>query len=392
VWLGVAGIAGGAASLAYSAAGPVLESLRLMSIDGGQAVVLRLAAAAAPTITALRDGRGQVRRVYVDLPPGTRLAASVPRALAGVLPIRGARLGLVEPDRLRLVVDLADGSRYRGRHDPATGETILAVAREGPVAHGPPPAPRLSGAPAEVPSAVAVGRAVVPRRPRVVLDAGHGGDDPGAVGYVVEKHVTLDIVRRLARRLRDDHRIEVILTRSSDATVPLGERTAVANQTRADLFVSVHANANRAGRSKGIETYVLDDAGDHATLRLAAIENGTTGPLARGVATDVGYILSALVQGGKMPDSSRLAHSVQAALVAHLRGRYPGVDDLGVKRGPFYVLVGSHAPCILVEASFVTHPVEGRRLADPAYRAALADGLAVGIRRFLADRRDLTTL
>jgi N-acetylmuramoyl-L-alanine amidase len=93
-----------------------------------------------------------------------------------------------------------------------------------------------------------------------------------------------------------------------------------------------------------------------------------------------------------MPESSRLARAVQGELVRHMRARYPGVEDLGVRRGPFYVLVGSHIPCVLVETSFVTHPVEGRRLADEAYRAALADGLLRGIRRFLDDRRQARTL
>jgi N-acetylmuramoyl-L-alanine amidase len=225
-----------------------------------------------------------------------------------------------------------------------------------------------------------------------VLDAGHGGDDPGAIGYVVEKHVTLDLVRRRARRGRNDLGAEVILTRSSDATVPLTERTAIANQAQADVFVSIHANANRAGHRKGIETYVLDDSHDQATLRLAAIENGTSHERYRAAPTDLRYILSSLVQGGKMPDSSHLARVVHSEVVQHMRARYPGVEDLGVKRGPFYVLVGSHIPCILIEMSFVNHPVEGRRLADEAYRVALTDGLAHGIRRFLRERPQAQTL
>jgi N-acetylmuramoyl-L-alanine amidase len=249
-------------------------------------------------------------------------------------------------------------------------------------------------APAPAPAAASAGAAAPPagRRVRVVLDAGHGGDDPGAIGFVVEKHVTLDLVRRLARRLREDLGAEVILTRSSDATIPLTERTAIANQAGADVFVSIHANANPGGRRKGIETYVLDDADDQATLRLAAIENGTSRERYRAAPTDLRYILSSLVQGGKMPDSSRLARAVQTELMSHMRVRYPDVEDLGVKRGPFYVLVGSHMPCILIETSFVSHPVEGRRLADEAYRVALADGVARGIRRFLAERRQARTL
>jgi len=293
----------------------------------------------------------------------------------------------VAKGRSRLVLDVSGGARFRVRTTAdKRSMSIVVVGEPSEALEG---RPEASGVPPDAPRSSPV-RA--PGRVRVVLDAGHGGEDPGAVGYVVEKHVTLDVVRRLAQRLREQIDAEVILTRGSDATVPLTRRTAIANHARADVFLSIHANANPGGRSRGIETYVLDDADDQATLRLAAIENGTSRERYHAAPTDLRYILSSLVQGGKMPEASRLAQSVHTELVRHMRARYPGVEDLGVKRGPFYVLVGTHMPCILIETSFVTHAVEGRRLADEAYRAALADGLARGIRRFLVERGQARTL
>ncbi|HWP65276.1 MAG TPA: N-acetylmuramoyl-L-alanine amidase, partial [Candidatus Limnocylindria bacterium] len=365
-----------------------------VAASDGRAVTLRLSSAIKPTAVPVRTVGG-VDRLHVDLPPGTRLAPGVRRVVAGEPPLLRARIGQVGDGRSRLVLDTSRGARFRLETADGGRTLTVVVAR---------PAPALTAAAARAPVAARAAlppetarkaRAPAPARPRplrVVLDAGHGGDDPGAIGYVVEKHVTLDIVRRVARQLREQLGAEVVLTRSSDTTVPLAERTAIANQARADLFVSIHANANPGGRSKGIQTYVLDDASDAAALRLAAIENGTDHQPYHAAPTDLRYILSSLVQGGKMPDSSRLAHAIQRELVGHMRARYPGVEDLGVRRGPFYVLVGSHMPCVLVETSFVTHPTEGRRLADEAYRAALADGLVRGIRRFLFERRSAGTL
>jgi N-acetylmuramoyl-L-alanine amidase len=343
----------------------------VQDVRGGRALVVRFSDGFQPRVVAVRGRDGSLQRLQLDLPPGTRLAPTVPRLLRGAPPIVRARVGVVESQRLRIVLDVRDGRSFVVR--TTDGRKRLSVAVASPIG-------RADGATAAT------------RPVRVVLDAGHGGDDPGAIGYVVEKHVTLDVVRRLARRLREDIGAEVVLTRSADATVALAERTAIANQARADLFLSIHANANPHGKSKGVETYVLDNTNDRATLRLAAIENGSRHAIHRTAATNLHYILSSLVQGGKMPDSRRLARAIHGELLQHVRARYPGVEDLGVKRGPFYVLVGSHMPGVLVEMSFVNHPVEGRRLSDVAYRVALADGLARGIRRFLVERRRAQTL
>jgi len=394
-WRGGAGLAALLAGVpvAGAKAPPVLSELRVADVPEGRAAILRLSTPMDAVVVPVRTAAG-VERLQLDLPPGTRVAPGVRRVVAGTPPLLRARIGELGGGRTRLVLDVTPGARFRVMQaDGGVAVVVAPAPAPAPARRVTVPVPTRRPGAAASPSPIAQAPAVPRSRPaRVVLDAGHGGDDPGAMGYVVEKHVTLDVVRRLARRLRDELGADVVLTRSSDATVALTERTAIANQTQADVFVSIHANANPGGRSKGIQTYVLDDATDRATLRLAAIENGTSHEQYRAAPTDLRYILSSLVQGGKMPESSRLAGAVQGELVRHMRARYPGVEDLGVQRGPFYVLVGSHIPCVLVETSFVTHPVEGRRLADEAYRAALADGLLRGIRRFLEERRQAPTL
>ena len=122
------------------------------------------------------------------------------------------------------------------------------------------------------------------------------------------------------------------------------------------------------------------------------MENGLDLLRPRGEGSDLRYILSDLVQVGKMDESIALARAVQRAVVVTTRSRYPYVTDLGVKRGPFYVLVGAYMPCVLVETSFLTHPIEGRRLARAEYQATIAEGLAAGVARFLADTRRARTL
>lgn len=225
-----------------------------------------------------------------------------------------------------------------------------------------------------------------PRRYTVVLDPGHGGKDPGARGVTgdQEKSVTLAIAREVAVRLEKDPSIDVVLTRDSDETVGLEQRTALANARGADLFVSIHANASESPEAVGVETYTLNNTDDRATIRLAALENGLTLTGAVPDESDLAYILSDLLQTGKEDESIALAEAVQGQLVRYLRGRWRDVSDLGVKKGPFYVLVGAYMPCVLVEVGFLTHPDEGPRVASPRYQRDVAEGIRRGIRAFLA--------
>jgi N-acetylmuramoyl-L-alanine amidase len=276
---------------------------------------------------------------------------------------------------VRVVLDLEAPATYEVRGKGRIVAVALVSAQAEVAPSAPPPRPVLAAL-----------------RPKIVLDPGHGGTDPGAEGFAREKEVTLDIARRLATLLEERLGADVVLTRSRDTTLPLAARTARANAEGADLFLSIHANAARSHRLHGIETYYLNNTHDRATIRLAAMENGLTLLAPRRERADLRYILSDLVQVGKMDESIGLATAVQRGLVGHLRARYPGIADLGVKRGPFYVLVGAYMPCVLVETSFVSHPAEGRRLAGSVYREAVAAGIYAGVERFVAETRRARTL
>lgn len=225
----------------------------------------------------------------------------------------------------------------------------------------------------------------------IMIDPGHGGKDPGAIGEgrISEKDIVLAISKRLGRKLAGRLPVEVLYTRTADVFVPLEERIARANAAKADLFVSIHANASANVELQGVETYYLNNTNDRATIRLAALENGIRpgGVSKTDGLTGLSYLLSDLIQSGKEEDSIALARHLQEAVVTRAKEHYPAVRSLGVKKGPFYVLVGAHMPCVLVETAFITHRVEGRYLAEPRYQETLAEGLFLGIARFLRTER-----
>ena len=367
-----------------------LRAIELWPASDGTTVVIELTRPSTPRFAVVHGEDGELRRIHVDLPDGTAIA---PGAAPNVseLPVARVRVGVVEPDHPRIVIEVDGATDYRVERSDDPSSVVLTVI--GATPRDRPPvaaAPTAVDRPSPTPPASVVRRAR--GRPKIVLDPGHGGDDPGAEGYAIEKEMTLDIARRLARVLRQRLRADVVLTRDADHTLALKERTARANAEGADLFVSIHANANPTGRLRGIETYYLDNATDRGTLRLAKLENGLDLLRPQNGEASLRYILSDLVQVGKLDDSVRLARNVQRGLVGHLRRRYPGIVDLGVKRGPFYVLVGAYMPCVLVETAFLSHPVEGRRLARQAYRADVAEGLYTGIARFLRELSRRRTL
>jgi N-acetylmuramoyl-L-alanine amidase len=153
--------------------------------------------------------------------------------------------------------------------------------------------------------------------------------------------------------------------------------------------VSIHANAAKNKRSKGIETYYLKNSNDRATLRLANLENGVDMLIRGDVSTDadLSYILSDIIQGQKEADSIRAASHIQEALVGGAKSRYADVDDLGVKQGPFLVLDGTYMAAVLVETGFVSNSTEAKRLMSSSYREALAEGMFEGIQRYFEDDR-----
>ena len=220
---------------------------------------------------------------------------------------------------------------------------------------------------------------------RVVIDPGHGGKDFGAPGFIPgvhEKDIVLQIAKRVARKLRDEVGLEVLMTRSDDRYLTLEERTAFANTHRADLFVSIHTNASRDPRAYGTETYFLNLATDDESIRVAAMENATS---TKNI-SDLHSILNDLLKNAKINESSRLAAFVQSGLIRHLAANgYPRIKDKGVKQAPFYVLLGARMPSVLVETAFISNREECRLLTTAAFQEHLADSIARGIRSYIQD-------
>ncbi len=251
-------------------------------------------------------------------------------------------------------------------------------------------------APAAAPATAPAPEPVAPAAPKasrkkhrgtmtIVIDPGHGGKDPGAIGPkgTKEKDVTLTVGKELAQRLRRVPGVKVVMTRTSDRMLTLEDRNAIAVKQKADLFLSIHVNASRKRSSRGIETYYLNNATDEAAARLARRENRA----ARRNLSEVEHILSTMLLNHDAAESADLAKGVQRAMVARLSSRYPKVVDRGVRSALFYVLVGAKCPAVLLEVSFVSNPVEERRLARDHYRDHIAIGIAEGVGRYL-DTRD----
>lgn len=218
---------------------------------------------------------------------------------------------------------------------------------------------------------------------RIVLDAGHGGHDPGAIGPggLQEKDVVLDVTKRVARLVEEKLGIKVALPRTGDYFVPLRDRTQFANKERAQLFVSIHANAHRDLGSEGVETYFLSsEATDNEARQVAALENGViqleTGN-SRAKMDMLKSILWDLAQSEFQEESSQLAETVQDTLTRSLR-----LASRGVKQAGFYVLGGAAMPAILIEIGFVTNKKEERRLMDSQHRERVALAIYAGIAEY----------
>jgi N-acetylmuramoyl-L-alanine amidase len=213
----------------------------------------------------------------------------------------------------------------------------------------------------------------------VIVDPGHGGSDPGAIGLggLREKDVTLRLAKSLASKLRPMG-FRVVTTRDNDRTVSLEERTAIAEASHGDIFVSLHANAAPRRSVHGIETYYPDQNHERHSLRVAMRENGVS----RDELDDLQRTLAKLRIGEISPRSRELASIVQGRLAHALPGRYGKIQDLGAKKGAFYVLFLSNMPAILVEAGFLTNKNDAKRLRDGGYLESVADQIAVGLVRY----------
>ena len=215
----------------------------------------------------------------------------------------------------------------------------------------------------------------------IVIDPGHGGGDPGAIskGGLQEKTVNLDVALALRKLLKEKAGLDAILTRESDVDVPLENRTVIANQKRADLFVSVHSNAHRDRKRGGVETFFLNISPDPSVIELAAAENATSTKNIGEMKT----VLQKIVQNSKILESRDLAELIQKELVKALSGDLPTIKDLGIKGGPFWVLIGGEMPSVLVEISHLSNAKEEAKLKTRKYRELAAQGIYDGIMDYI---------
>ena len=337
-----------------------LTGVRLLSSVHYTRVILDLTGRVKFTIRTLAASREKnlPPRIYLDL-AGARLAMGRRVDVKDWL-VQRVRLAQRKADVVRVVLDL----KVPGNHDAVLmanpHRLLVDVERRG-------------GAPTRRQLAVR----------KIVLDPGHGGKDPGAIGPggLREKDVVLRVARKLAPMLRRRMGTDVVLTRNTDVFIPLKGRTAIANAERADLFLSIHVNASHNRRAGGLETYYLDKTTDEATMKLAARENGT----ARRNLTDLQIMLSDLKLNVYLADSISLASHLQTSLVKKTRPHYSRAKNLGVKKGLFYVLVGARMPAALTELFFVSNRREARALQRSEFQAAIVDGLFNGIKNY-ADR------
>jgi N-acetylmuramoyl-L-alanine amidase len=233
---------------------------------------------------------------------------------------------------------------------------------------------------------------------RIVIDAGHGGKDPGAIGpkRLYEKDVVLDIALKLRKLLSANKDIEVFLTREDDVFIPLEQRTAIANSKNADLFISIHANASPRRSLKGIETYFLNWTDEEEAMKVAARENAISMRQMKRIGRKMNVLdvmLNDLSRSYKRDESNKLAHALQRSVVSGLDRRYRHpIVDLGVKRGYFFVLLGADMPSVLVEVSFITNLLEARMLRKNSYREHLARSIASGIESYMSVIPDRQTV
>jgi len=216
---------------------------------------------------------------------------------------------------------------------------------------------------------------------KIVIDPGHGGHDTGTIGPngLEEKDLVLEVGRRLGKLLETRLGAEVVYTRKDDTFIPLETRTAVANQARADLFVSIHANSSQDADARGVETYYLNFTSSPEALEVAARENA--------VSEKSIYELQDLVKKialkEKIEESREFAGDVQESLHSGLATKSPAIRDRGVKKAPFIVLIGANMPSILAEISFVSNPTDEHRLETSEYRQRIAESLYRGIAKYV---------
>jgi N-acetylmuramoyl-L-alanine amidase len=211
---------------------------------------------------------------------------------------------------------------------------------------------------------------------RVVIDAGHGGHDTGTVGQrgYTEKELVLDVAQRLKQLIETELGAEVVMTRTDDNFVPLDERTLIANQQQADLFISIHANSSRVRSVRGVETYFLNFTSSREALETASRENAASDRSIH----ELQDLVKKIMLQDKVDESRELAQHIDRALAA----RKGSGMDRGVKQAPFVVLIGANMPSVLAEICFISNPQDEKLVKTPEHRQAIAESLFEGVRSY----------
>lgn len=297
-------------------------------------------------------------RLFVDVKGGTykgQLAFETPGL------VKRVRLGQ-RKDGSRIVLDLAAPVFRKVFYLPEPFRLVIDVSTTPPTEGAAP---------------VRAGQRMVRR---VVLDAGHGGHDPGATGPngLREKDVTLDIAQRAAPLLARELGVSTLMTRDTDEFVSLDARTARANAFKADLFVSIHCNASEDPQATGFMTFVLDDSRDALASEIAARENAASAA----AAAELASVMRQFADQASLARSVHFAELLQRSAAASLGFGYVGTADRGVRRAGFYVLAGAHMPAVLFEVSFISDEREETRLNTGDYRQKLADAIVNAVRAY----------
>jgi N-acetylmuramoyl-L-alanine amidase len=224
---------------------------------------------------------------------------------------------------------------------------------------------------------------------RIVIDAGHGGHDTGSIGPtgLMEKDLCLDVALRLGKIIQQRLPVaDVVYTRSDDSFIPLEERTHIANEARADLFISIHANSSHDHEARGIETYYLNLKGSPDAMEVAARENAT----AQESVHDLEDLVKKIARSEKIDESREFAADIQESLAKRIQKNYKPVKDRGVRKAPFVVLIGADMPSILTEISFLSNPADEQLLKKPEHRQRVAEGLYQGVASYLQSLNSVT--
>jgi N-acetylmuramoyl-L-alanine amidase len=318
------------------------------------------------------DAAGKPPRLYVDIKN-----ASIPLRLSNPIRIADglllqARVGQYDPRTVRLVLDIDSMKDHRVFTMVNPSRLVIdVIGEQGQYAGSAPP---MLQSPSDTPLPLAQQLGLGVRT--IVLDPGHGGKDPGAIGPrgLKEKDVTLALARKI-RPLLEAQGYTVLMTRETDVFVELHERTAFANQNKADLFISIHTNASRSRKVRGIETYFLGVAKSREASETAMLENA----ISQQALSDLEKILLDLTRTSNLRQSSVLAESIQENLFGGLSDSFRGIKNLGVKQASFYVLIGAQMPAALVETSFISNPAAEALLRNEDYRDTLARSILRGI-------------